>query len=104
MKKIIIFACVITILLIAFLSAFVTRVPLPEIKEGRFEFSVTYEIDGEEKTYEGVYVCEFGEVYKTLVGSGFTWKDYIENEESGEIIIQVNEDGVIYLDLGFIPE
>ena len=104
MKKTIVFVCVIGILLVVLLSTFVTKVPLPEIKEGRFNFLVTYEVDGEERTCEGVYVCEYAGAYKTLVGRGFKWKGYIENGENEDPIIQVNEDGVIYLDFGFIPE
>ena len=40
-----------------------------EVKEGRFDFSLTYEVDGEVKTYTGVYVCEYDGVLTTLLGS-----------------------------------
>lgn len=30
------------------------KMPVPTITEGRFDFSVTYELNGEEKTYCGV--------------------------------------------------
>ena len=33
--------------------------PNPKIKEGEFDFSVTYEFNGETKTVSGVYVCEY---------------------------------------------
>jgi hypothetical protein len=39
------------------------------VKEGRFDFSLTYEVDGEVKTYTGVYVCEYDGVLTTLLGS-----------------------------------
>ena len=104
MKKIIVFTCVIVAVLIVFLSACVTKVPMPQVKEGRFEFSVTYAVNGEERIYEGVYVCKYEGAYKSLVGNGIEWKGYIENEESLVVPVQVNEEGVIYIDFGFIPE
>ena len=33
------------------------------IKKAQFNFSVTYEIDGEEKIYSGIYVCEYDGIY-----------------------------------------
>ena len=87
------------------LSSCAAVVLLPEVKEGRFNFSVTYAINGEEKTYSGVYVCKYDGAYKTLVGEGIYWEGYVENsEENGVIPIQTNEDGIIYIDLHFIPE
>ena len=88
----------------AFLSGCVAKVPIPQIKDGRFNFSVTYEVNGEEKTYSGVYVCKFDGVYITLVGSGIEWEGYIENEEEIDLPIHTNSDGVIYLNFGFFPE
>ena len=106
MKKIKIL--VITLLITVFsslLSGCVAKLPLPEIKEGRFNFSVDYEINGEVKTYAGVYVCKYVGAYKTLVGKGVDWEGYIENnDENGIIPIHTNEDGVIYIDLYFVPE
>ena len=78
---------------------------LPKIKEGRFNFSVTYEINGEETTYSGVYVCKYEGAYKTLAGEGIEWEGYVENsEEYGVIPVQTNDDGVVYIDLYFVPE
>ena len=85
-------------------SGCMAKLPIPDIKKGRFDFSVTYEIDGEEKTYSGVYVCEFDGVLTTLVGSTRQWKGYIENEKEIDIPIQTNKDGVVYINFGFIPE
>ena len=31
----------------------------PEVEKGEFDFSVTYEFEGETKTVSGVYVCEY---------------------------------------------
>ena len=64
------------------LSGCVGKVPVPRVEEGRFAFSVTYEVDGEEKTYSGVYVCKFDGVLTTFVGDSVEWKEYIENELS----------------------
>ena len=83
----------------------VTNLPVPEIKEGRFNFSVTYEVDGVEKNYSGVYVCKYDGVYVSCVGEGRQWKAYVENY--GEDIffpIQETDGEVVYIDLGFYPE
>ena len=81
------------------------KMPVPTITEGRFDFSVTYELNGEEKTYCGVYVCKYDGAYKTLAGEGIKWEGYVENsEENGVIPVQTNDDGVVYIDLHFIPE
>lgn len=92
------------VMITSLFSGCVAKLPIPDIKEGRFDFSVTYEIDGEEKTYSGVYICKFDGVLTTLVGSSREWKDYIENEKEIDIPIQTNEDGVVYINLGFFPE
>ena len=89
----------------SFLSGCAAVVLLPKVKEGRFNFSVTYEINGEEKTYSGVYVCKYNGAYKTLVGKGVNWEGYVENGEENVLIpIHENEDGIIYIDLYFVPE
>ena len=92
------------ITVIGLLSGCVAKVPMPDVKEGRFDFTVTYEIDGEVKAYSGVYVCKLDGVLATLVGSSLEWEGYIENEEETDIPIKTNEDGVIYINLGFFPE
>jgi hypothetical protein len=81
----------------------VAKVPVPEVKEGRFDFSVTYEIDGEVKTYSGVYVCEYDGALTTFLGSSIKWKGYVENDET-DVAIQTKEDGVVYINFGFFPE
>lgn len=99
---------IITLLMIAITMIFsgcAAVVLLPKVKEGRFNFSVTYEINGEQKTYSGVYVCKYEGAYKTLAGEGINWEGYVENgEENCVIPIQTNEDGIIYIDLYFVPE
>ena len=81
-------------------------VPKPRVKEGRFHFSVTYEVNGEEKTISGVYVCKFKRAEANLTGHNRIWKAYIENSKIKDVEryeILTNEDGVIYLDLGLDP-
>ena len=106
MKKLKVAICIVLVTMVLSLySGCLAKVPIPEIKEGRFEFSVTCEINGEEKTYSGVYVCKYDGAYKTLVGKGVDWEGYIANsDDNGIIPIQTNDDGVIYIDLYFVPE
>ena len=83
----------------------ITKFPVPEVKKARFNFSVTYEIDGVEQVYSGVYVCEYDGIYVTCVGKGREWDGYIENEGDDIFIpVQERENEVIYIDLGFYPE
>ena len=78
----------------------------PTIKEGRFNFSVTYEVVGSQKTISSIYVCEFVKVVKALDGSYIEWNSYIEdtelsnrlNENRGYLPLKTCEDGVIYRD------
>jgi hypothetical protein len=85
------------------------KAPDPTIKEGRFNFSVTYAVDGETETISSVYVCEFQESGMLMDGWYITWNAYVEdsaiealfNDESyyGGILIGTNEYGKVYLDL-----
>ena len=71
MKKIKLFICVLLVTILSSLfSGCATIMPIPEIKEGRFDFSVTCEINGEETSFSGVYVCKYEGAYKTLAGEG----------------------------------
>ena len=80
---------------------------LPKIREERFDFSVTYEEWGEEKTISGVYVCKFAGYSFTLEGAQFTrsWEGHIEGIEhadeiynSAVLIRETDDGGEIYLD------
>ena len=106
MKRMKFFVCMVLVAMFtAVFSGCLARVPIPEVKEGRFEFSVMCEKNGEEKIFSGVYVCKYKGAYKTLVGEGINWEGYVENGEgNGVIPIQTNEDGIIYIDLYFVPE
>ncbi len=81
--------------------------PAPKIKEGRFNFSVTYEERGETKTVSGVFVCKYAGRSFTLEGADFTrdWEGHIEGiEHAGEIynsavlICKTDDGGEIFLD------
>ena len=82
------------------------KMPVPSVKEGRFNFSFTYEINGEEETYSGVYVCKYDGAYASAfgLGTGVDWIGYVENVgEEPEIAIHTNDDGVIYVGIWFYP-
>lgn len=81
--------------------------PAPRIKEGRFDFSVTYEHWGEVKTISGVYVCKYAGRSFTLEGGDFTrdWEGHIEGIEHAEeiynsavLIYTTDDGGEIFLD------
>ena len=70
MKKIKLFICVVLVTMFTSLfSGCATILPIPEIKEGRFDFSVTCEINGEQKIFSGVYVCKYEGVTISLTRS-----------------------------------
>lgn len=74
---------ILAVLLIGTLTSCGVEAP-PKIKEGRFNFSITYEHSGEQKTIDGVFVCEFSGYDFTLEGGNFTrcWDGYIEGVEN----------------------
>lgn len=81
--------------------------PKPTIKEGRFNFSVTYEHWGETKTLSGVFVCNYAGRSFTLEGGDFTrsWEGHIEGIEHAEeiynsavLICTTDDGGEIFLD------
>ena len=102
-QKLLLITLLMTVMTMLF-SGCVAKLPIPNIKEGRFDFSVTYEVAGEQKTYTGVYVCEYDGVLTTFLGSSLEWKGHLENEEEEDVAIQTNEDGTIYINFGFFPE
>lgn len=103
------------IVLLAFISIIVLsgcgiEVPRPEVKEGRFDLSITYEIGGEAETLSVVYVCEFKGTSWTL-DSGYAsrdWRGYAEGDYEGDYnsaIVGTTEDGGdIILFFGVYPE
>ena len=85
-------------------------VPRPEVKEGRFNFSITYELNGEEKTFSAVYVCEFdGTSWSLDGGYGRDWKAHTEGDYEGDddysaVIGKTEDGGDIILFFGIYPE
>lgn len=79
----------------------------PSEKEGRFNFAVTYEVDGERETVSGVFVCKFVKVVNALDGSYIEWDSYIEDTKlenrldatRGYLLLKTCDDGNIYLDI-----
>ena len=74
-------ALILVLMLIGMLASCEVE-PKPTIKEGRFNFSVTYEHWGEVKTLSGVFVCNYAGRSFTLESSGFTgsWKGHMMGE------------------------
>lgn len=88
----------------SFTGAF-ARVPRPEIKEGEFDFALTYELDGETKKIEGTYVCKFEGTSRALDGVGRDWKGYIkDHEDFTDYEIKTTDEGVIKIDLDICSE
>ena len=85
------------------------QVSRPEIKKGEFHFSITYELNGEEKTFSAVYVCEFDGISWSLDGGyGRDWKAWTEGDYKGDtysaIIGTTDDGGDIVLFFGICPE
>ena len=105
MKKRKIFSIIVLIAIIALFCSGCAKLPVPEVKEGRFDFSITYEVDGVENTYSGVYVCKYDGIYVTFIGEGRVWEGTVENLGT-DIAIAVKTVGnvVIYIDFGLDPK
>ena len=94
MKKLLCFLIALVLLTVGFTSCGIT-VPRPKIKSGEFNFSVTYEYNGETKTVSGVYVCEYANLHWTLDG-GFrrSWTGYIKGgDDNDHVDIDVTDAG-----------
>ena len=77
----------------------------PEIKEGEFNFRLTYEVDGEIDTIEGTYVCKFEKVEYYLDGVSRQWSGYIKgHEDSTSYALKTTDEGVIKVDLDICAE
>lgn len=88
----------------SFTGAFLT-IPKPEVKEGEFDFALTYEVDGETKVIEGTYVCEFEGVSKALDGIGRDWNGYIKGHDGfTDYEIKTTDKGIIMVGLDICPE
>ena len=96
--------------LVGMLTGCGLTVPRPEVKEGRFDFSITYEIKGEVKTFSAVYVCEFDGTSWSLEGGDFSrdWKDHVEGDYEGDTysatVGTTDDGGNIIIFFGIYPE
>ena len=106
MKKLCIVLALLALLAIC-LTGCGLNVPKPEVKSGEFDFSVTYEVNGEVKTVSGVYVCEYAGVDWAL-DSGYhrDWNGSVkDNAVSEDYVVGTTEDGgTIMLYFGFNPD
>ena len=83
----------------SFTGVFIT-VPKPEIKEGEFDFALTYEVDGEIEKIEGTYVCKFDGISRNLDGVGRKWIGYIkDHDDFTDYEIKKTDDGTIKINL-----
>lgn len=95
------------VIIIVFLGIF-TIAKGPAIREKEFEFSVTYEYKGQEKTLDGTVKCTFSHIDYSLGENEIYWDYEVtysgkENDETAYFIFD-SEDESIYLNLNFDPE
>ena len=68
--------------------------PSPVITEGEFNFSVTYEYNGEEKTISGVYKCKYnGQSWALDGGFNRSWSGVSDNGIEDGIKLGTTENG-----------
>ncbi|MBO5883332.1 MAG: hypothetical protein J6Q78_02875 [Clostridia bacterium] len=78
----------------------------PDIKEGEFDVSITYEVNGEIKTLNLVYICEYAGVDLTLDGTSYrSWNGHFDGYEDGDVIpVLETENGKVALCFLIYPE
>ena len=108
MKKVIKRSFLLSVLLLSvILSSCGLTVPRPEIKEGKFNYSVTYELNGEVKTVSGVYVCKYAGTSWSLDG-GYSrdWNGYLEGGTDDDYVVigTTNDGGTLILVLYLYPD
>ena len=100
-------ALILVVMLLSTLASCGLDVPRPEIKEGRFNISFTYEYNGEVKTLSGVYVCKYDGLGFTLEGTNYVaWEESFEGEINDDVtMLGYTEDGgEIFISLLMYPE
>ena len=97
---------VLVLFILGTLSSCGLDVPRPEVKNGEFDFSVTYEIGGEINTFSGVYVCEYVGTERGLYGYFRSWNGYFKDSETEEKLElgTTDDGGTIFLITGLYPE
>ena len=105
MKRIIGFL-LLTVMLASILTSCGPTVPRPEVKEGEFDVAITYEVNGEVKTLDLVYVCEYKRVARTLEGTYYReWKGNFVGYDDGDVIpVLETEGGKVALCVLIYPE
>lgn len=80
---------------------FTPNPPRPEITYGEFPFELVYKIEGETRTVNDVYICEYdGLGCNTGVGKYRKWKNYVKSTGEEEIILYAADGKVIYCYIG----
>lgn len=102
-------ALLVTVMVTYMLTGCGATVPRPEIEEGRFNISVTYEHNGEIKTAKAVYVCEYDGIvwYNPNRDPFVEWKESFEGDiKDGGVIPICNTDdgGELFISLLLYPE
>ena len=93
------------IFLISSVFGFLEIIPKPEIKTAEFSFQLTYEMDGERKTIDGVYVCEFDGIDRSFEGASRQWTGYIkDHDDSTCYLLKTTNKCDIKVELDFAPD
>ena len=75
--------------------------PKPEVTYGEFPFEIVLEIDGEAKTFNDIYICEYDGIGSNEgVGKYRTWKGYIKGTGKETIFIKEVDNKHIYCSVG----
>ncbi len=78
--------------------------PKPEITNGEFPFEITYAINEEVYSVDGVYVCEYAGIGADEgVGKYVDWDGYIKGTEDEALFIMEKDGKKIYCSVGW-PE
>ena len=94
MKKIICLLIALLLFSLGLTSCGLTM-PRPEVKAGQFDVSVTYEVGGETKTLDFVYICKYDGVKMTPEGTRYrAWNGHFEGYADGDVIeVSKTDDG-----------
>ena len=107
MRRILAFLCL-SLVLASLLSGCGLFVEKPTVTEGRFNFTVVYEVNGETVTLTDVYVCRYaGTEWSLDGGSHRSWEDFFENGSLGDGLLTVattDEGHAIHLVINNRPE
>ena len=77
--------------------------PRPDVKNGEFDVSVTYEVNGEVKTLDLVYICEYDGIGYTLEGTYYrAWNGHFKGYGDGDPIEVLKADDGSVIQLSFL--